>query len=479
MVIAPGNATSATGDREWWNGTHSLAPTKGASVRYRNLVTSVSWTAVLPALVLVALAAAPVAAQEAEPSVSATAPNGQIAFVAEGPRTDPFGPPTQTDIWVMNGDGSGRRNLTDSPDVDDLSPAWSPDGTRIAYISDSFTNTLMVMNADGSGKVPVLDGAYSPSWGPQGDRIAVLRSDGTSSDLVIVDLVTGGTTVVGPDAGATMEPSWSPDGLAIAYVGVRPESYPDPITGEPVEGAQHEIVVIDVVTGGQVVVSAGPAGSDHASNLEEDRAPSWSPDSSKLVFMSQTQIGGCCGPWQLWAVNRDGTGLTNLTADDAVNDLYPSWSPDGSTIVFTRAADGRNDLFVMPAPAALPLEVPGPQGAARVVPTGATGEATPLTSDGNAQDPSWGRAQARPVRLTVTVQATSGAAGRIVSRPAGISCGTDCTHRYPVGTTVTLTATPASGSRFLRWSGACSGTARTCTVQMAAATRVVARFGPR
>lgn len=435
-----------------------------------------------PALGTGAATATPVAA-------AAVAANGRIAYVAYGPADIPFGPPTQADVWVMNADGSGRVNLTDSPTVDDTEPAWSPDGTQLAFVSDSFTRTLTVMNADGTGRRSVIDGAYSPSWGPDGSRIAVLRSrDGVPSAIVIVDVATGVETIVTEHA--TMEPVWSPDGGRIAFVDVREEQYPDPVTGEPQVGAQHEIVVINTDGTGEQVVSAGDPGSDRATFLEEDRAPAWSPDGSMLVFMSQAQVPSCCGSWQLWAVNRDGSAITDLTGDETVNDLYPSWSPDGASIVFTRSSNGANDLYTMPAPTALPVAAravsplavsPVAVSPVAVSPLAVTGPATPLTTDGNAQDPSWGVLATTPPTATLTVALRSGreSGGRVVSTPTGIACGRDCTEAFPTGTTVTLRAVPRTDSTFVRWLGACTGTKRTCTVTMADERRVVAVFRHR
>ncbi|MBY0453849.1 MAG: trypsin-like serine protease [Burkholderiaceae bacterium] len=67
-------------------------------------------------------------------------------------------------------------------------------------------------------------------------------------------------------------------------------------------------------------------------------------------------------------------------------------------------------------------------------------------------------------------------AGSITSSPSGIDCGSDCSESYANGTSVTLTATPASTSTFTGWSGACTGTASTCTVTMSAARSVTASF---
>ena len=115
----------------------------------------------------------------------AVGPNGRIADVASGPRDDPFGPPTQDDIWVMNPDGTGQLNLTDSPGVDDNDPAWAPDGSRIAYISGP-NRDLMVMGADGSGPTSILAGALSPSWSPDGTRVAVLKERPESTPALVI-----------------------------------------------------------------------------------------------------------------------------------------------------------------------------------------------------------------------------------------------------------------------------------------------------
>ncbi len=414
----------------------------------------------------------PAALMTTTPAQAATAPNGRIAYVAQGPSTIPFGPTEQQDIWVMNPDGTGAVNLTNTSDVDEFSPVWSPDGSRIAFISNSFTRTLSVMNADGSGRTEIISGALDPSWGPDGTQIAVMKErENLPAAIVIINLSTLTETVVSEHA--TMEPVWSPDGSKIAFVDVRPETYLDPTTAQPIEGYQHEIVVTNVDGSGEVVVSAGEPGSERASNLEEDRAPAWSPDGSKIVFMSQAQNPSCCGAWQIWAINADGSGIINLTADENINDLFPVWSPDGTQILFQRPSGAGYDLFTMPAPTSLPI-TPAAIGIQALTPMAVTGAALALTSSGNAFDANWG-AESTVIPLPkLTVKVTG--RGRVVSRPDGINCGSDCEESYDIGTKVKLHVIANRGAKFIGWGGACTGHRPICTITMEDAKSVTATF---
>jgi hypothetical protein len=77
---------------------------------------------------------------------------------------------------------------------------------------------------------------------------------------------------------------------------------------------------------------------------------------------------------------------------------------------------------------------------------------------------------------TLSVVVVPGTGGTVTSSPAGINCDPTCSHAYATGTSVTLTATPAAGWVFSQWSGACSGTATTCSLTINATTNVFATF---
>jgi Tol biopolymer transport system component len=410
-----------------------------------------------------------------------TAVNGRIAYnVCEYNSTIGF---TTCDIWTVNPDGSGQTNLTNTPDVNEFGPAWSADGTRIAFVEGfNGVNRVLAMNGDGTNVVPILDTPsfqFDPSWSPDGTQIAFVRQVpgivmGLQFDIFVVNTDGTGEVNITSSDFDELFPAWSPDGTKIAFSGVRFEQRTDPDTGTTETSAGYEIVTVNPDGSGEQIVSAGDPGTPRAQSLEQDWRPAWSPDSSALVFSSQN-VDPCCTPWQIWYVRRDGTGITLLSPDPAFNDGDPSFSPDGTLILFSSDRDGASDLYTIPAPT-----LNGPAAlAADALLAAATTQVTRLTAQGNVSDPSWGRdpgttpAQAT---LTVSLQLQPRAGGLVASLPLGIFCGRDCTETYKTGTVVRLLVVPKIGSRFAGWTGACTGSKLLCIVTMNASKNVGAKF---
>jgi subtilisin family serine protease len=97
-----------------------------------------------------------------------------------------------------------------------------------------------------------------------------------------------------------------------------------------------------------------------------------------------------------------------------------------------------------------------------------TSTGQPITDTRNGITKPRIRVDAAAIALTPsgTLTVTTTGAGAVTSSPAGITCGVDCTEVYPLGTSVTLTASPGAGQGFSQWTGACSGPASTCVVTM-------------
>ena len=145
----------------------------------------------------------------------AWSPDGRrIAFERDG------------DVWVMDADGSNRKNLTDTPPVNgyevrENDPAYSPDGTKIAFYKETFRPhdvDLYTVTADGKQLRQVTDFSgkeYSPDWSPSGKRLAYVRSTRASGER-ITTIRPDGTrkTFVALDA---YNPTWAPEGGRIAF----------------------------------------------------------------------------------------------------------------------------------------------------------------------------------------------------------------------------------------------------------------------
>jgi len=108
------------------------------------------------------------------------------------------------ELFQMNADGSNQVNLTQTPDLDEMYPHASPDGTKISFVVDEGSRrdkvrSVYYMNIDGTGRVKVATNARQPCWSPDGKSIAYLRGEYerystreyATSDLVIYDLQSG------------------------------------------------------------------------------------------------------------------------------------------------------------------------------------------------------------------------------------------------------------------------------------------------
>ena len=283
-------------------------------------------TGILIALALVLTFSAAIAPHPARAASVWISANGLIAF-----RSDRDGDP---EVLTMDATGAAQTNLTDNATIGDTTPAWSPEGTRVAYVRKPRTTgrpDLFVMNADGHGRTrltttPVAE--RDPAWSPDGTLIAYsarISPQGPFRIFVIHADGTGAVQLTTQSFGsADRSPAWSPDGTRLAFVSDRDGGFP-------------EIYLMN---------ADGSEQGRFTNNVFIDGNPSWSPDGTRLA------VERCCGDGssEIYSIDMATHVETDLTLS-ASQDFDPAWSADGTALAFVSspAGGGNIDIWSMAA----------------------------------------------------------------------------------------------------------------------------------
>jgi Tol biopolymer transport system component len=190
------------------------------------------------------------AAREFDPDIS---PDRRLVAYRSNP--DPAS--DAADIWIVGLDGAAPRNLTGDPGGDNWAPAWSPDGTMLAFSSarEDGTLALWTVRPDGSGLRRVTqEHCEYADWSPDGTQLVCAAPVGAGGpyDLWVVDAASGVRRQLTDTPETEFAPVWSPDGTRIAF--------------QAAHGEEWAVETIAPDGSGRVRVSAG-----------EGADPVWSP----------------------------------------------------------------------------------------------------------------------------------------------------------------------------------------------------------
>lgn len=197
------------------------------------------------------------------------------------------------DIFIMNADGSGQVNLTNSPETD-TGPSWSPDGTQIVFTEHHQAHRRILSTNLNGVTTTLVHRGWSPTWSPDGEHIAFVSDQHGTRDLYLVSADGSRQHRLTNSDRHEGHPIWSPDGQSIAFS----------------TGSLKSVYIIN-------------ADGSNQQKLGEGDSPTWSPDSAHIAFSSaEVGVG-------IQITDRAGDPVRTINGG-----VRPLWSPDGTHIAF-------------------------------------------------------------------------------------------------------------------------------------------------
>ena len=226
------------------------------------------------------------------------------------------------EIYISDYDGANARQVTQHKSIS-IQPRFSPDGTKVAYLSFKDRYPFLYVLDLGTGKTTPLSKNVglnaAPAWTPDGKRLALVLSKDANPEIYTKNADGSGEHRLTNDRAADTSPTYDPSGRQIAFVSDR--------------GGTPQIHVMDA-DGGNVRRVSFQGGKAYD--------PVWSPDGKMIAYVAERSGEG----FEIYVMDADGQNPRRLT-DSAGSNESPTWSPDSRHVMFSSTRTGRSELWAV------------------------------------------------------------------------------------------------------------------------------------
>ncbi len=231
--------------------------------------------------------------------------SGRIAYVTNNGQ--------QSQLQIADTDGFDPQTITTSKEPL-MSPSWSPDKSRIAYVSFErktaaiYVQTLATGQRTKVAEFPGINGA--PAWSPDGQKLALTLSKDGSPDIYTLNLGTGALTKLTKSFSIDTEPVWSPDGGSIVFTSDR--------------GGKPQLYMVSSTGGGEKRITFSG---------DYNARATFSPDGKSIAM-----VHGNGGDYRIGVMDVGGRSINVITTGPA--DESPSFAPNGQMVIYAAKKGG-------------------------------------------------------------------------------------------------------------------------------------------